>query len=201
MKKLILVLVIFAVITGSASAGFNILSFPPPLEDGGAFMIDVGMGLRSWSLLKMVMPPLFLNFEYALPVGVPISVGGGIAVGIWRDNYYWSSSNNYAYRITYLTPYVRANWHWGLDVKWLDLYTGLSFGADIAIVKWSNNIYANSRLYTAPGSLFFYAFQGGAHFYFTKNVGVVVETGYPYYLKAGLALKFGGKGGGSGSSE
>ena len=52
-------------------------------------------------------------------------------------------------------------------------------------------------------SKFFWAFQVGSHFYFTRNIGAVVETGYPYWIKAGIAVKFGGsggRGGGGGSA-
>jgi hypothetical protein len=34
-------------------------------------------------------------------------------------------------------------------------------------------------------------FQAGAHFYFRNNIGLVLESGYPFALKAGVALKFG----------
>jgi hypothetical protein len=197
MKKLVLVLLVLAVVSASAFA-FEILSYPPPLEGGGNIMIDVGLGLRYLGLTghKMAMPPLFLNVEYALPVGVPISVGGGISVGMWKWSWW-----GYGYKVTYITPHVRANWHWGLDVPWLDLYTGMSLGADIAIVKWNESWMDNYRGSGMAGSRFYWAFQGGAHFYFSKYFGAVVETGWPYWLKAGLALKFGGKGGGSSSSD
>jgi hypothetical protein len=191
MKKMVLLLVVFAVLGGSAFA-FDILSYPPPLGDGGSVMIDVGIGLRYWSGLKMTMPPLFLNVEYALPVGVPISVGGGIAIGQWKYNFYsWYWSYDVGYKLTYITPYARANWHWGFDISWLEFYTGLSFGVDIATVKWNDD--RSREYFSKPKSSFFYAFQAGAHFYFSKYVGAVVETGYPYYIKAGIALKFGGK--------
>jgi hypothetical protein len=203
MKKIVLLLLVFAVVGGSAFA-FDILSFPPPLEGGGSVMIDAGIGLRYLSLAshKMTMPPLFLNVEYALPVGVPISVGLGLAVGQWKYNnlVYSYLGYDYGYKVTYITPYVRANWHWGFDISWLDFYTGLGFGVDIAAVKWNDDL---SRNYlNKPSNYFYYAFQAGAHFYFSKYVGAVVETGFPYYIKAGIALKFGGKGGSSsGSSE
>ena len=154
-------------------------------------MIDVGIGLRDLGLSghKMTIPPLFLQGEYALPVGVPISVGAGISFGQWKSNF-WV----YGYKVTYITPYVRANWHWGFDISWLDFYTGFSLGADIASVKWNEDWMHNYAGGGVAKSRFFWAFQAGAHFYFSKYVGAVVETGYPYWIKAGIALKFGGSG-------
>ena len=134
MKKWVLVLLIFAVATSSAFA-FNILSFPPPVQ-GGSVMIDAGVGMRALGLSghKMAIPPLFLQAEYALPVGVPISVGAGVSFGQWK----WDMLG-LGYKVTYITPHVRANWHWGLNIPWLDLYTGLSLGWDIARLQWTGN--------------------------------------------------------------
>ena len=180
MKKVILVLLVLVVVSGSAFA-IDMLSFPPPLG-GGAIMIDLGIGLRyiDWGTIvtKMQVPPLWFQAEYALPVGVPISVGGGFAftrrVGRWDDDF----------SLTYITPHLRANWHWGFPVSWLDFYTGLGVGFDI--------VNANYGDYSVSDSDFFWGIQAGAHFYFTRVIGVMAETGFPFYLKAGVALKFGG---------
>jgi hypothetical protein len=180
MKKIILSLLVFAVITGSAFAEFNILSFPPPVE-GGNIMIDLGVGLRAteYNGAKWKIPPLFAHVEYALPVGVPISVGGMFA--FYQYGYdFWG----YSWKWTDMNFAIRGNWHWGLDVKWLDLYTGLSMGYTYSIWSGSNS-YGSSNY-----SGFFYAVQGGAHFYFTKYFGAIAEVGYPYWIKAGLAFKF-----------
>ena len=89
----------------------------------------------------------------------------------------------------YFTSQIRGNWHWGFPVSWLDFYTGFGMGLDI--------IHTRYRLYTTNYSdtdvEFYWGFQAGAHFYFSDVIGVVAETGYPFYLKAGVALKFGGR--------
>lgn len=181
MKKVILFLLVFAVVTGFAFAEFNILSFPPPVE-GGDIMIDVGLGLRGIpGLAKWKVPPIFLQVEYALPVGVPISVGGMFTFYQYGYNYYYYTT----FKWTDMTFSTRANWHWGLDVKWLDLYTGLSLG-----YTYSKGTSSSSYYRATSYSGFYYAFQGGAHFYFSKHIGAVAEVGYPYWIKAGLALKF-----------
>jgi hypothetical protein len=203
MKRLILVLVVFAVVTGSAFADFDILSFPPPVQ-GGSIMIDAGLGLRfpPYLGLKMAMPPLFVQAEYALPVGVPISVGAGISFGRWKEIFSsWGWDSDFGYKVWYITPHLRANWHWGFDVSWLDFYTGMSMGADIASVKWDNDEMNDFYTGSTAGSRFFFALQAGAHFYFSEHIGAMAETGYPYWLKVGIALKFGGSGSSDGDSS
>ena len=191
MKKIILVLLVFAVVTGSAFADFDIMSFPPPVQAGN-IMIDAGIGMRLYSYLDMSIPPLFVQVEYALPVELPISVGAGISFGQWKYKYsFWGfTSSDYLYTVTYITPHLRANWHWGFDIPWLDFYTGISLGANIASVKWNDSSYSSYTGISTSSNSFFFAFQAGAHFYFKENVGAMVETGYPYWLKAGIALKF-----------
>jgi hypothetical protein len=186
MKKLLVLLVLFVVVSGSAFA-FNILSFPPPVE-GGNVMIDLGLGYRSmgrtaglWVLsgAKWIIPPVFLQAEFALPVGVPISVGGMVTV----CRYGWKDWLTY----TDITIAARGNWHWGFRANWLDFYTGISLG--MVVGRYESTDWFGQTT-TGTDNEFFSAFQVGAHFYFAKNVGVVAEVGYPYWIKAGLALKF-----------
>ena len=182
MKKFILVLLVFAFVSSAAFA-FDILSFPPPVE-GGNIMIDAGLGLRWVSYSgKMALPPLFVQGEFALPVGVPISVGAEVSLYRWKYDWPGSSSDGWTY--TVITPAVRANWHWGFDISWLDFYVGTSMGWNIVVVKYRGN-----QTTGAKGGFFHIGFHAGAHFYFTDFIGVVVESGFPYWVKAGVALKF-----------
>jgi len=196
MKKCLLVLLIFAVIGGTAFA-FDILSFPPSLSGGNAIMIDTGIGLNSFSLWgswyggyygKMSVIPIFLNVEYALPVNVPISVG---LFGAYYQTKYTYTYTDYGWKNSFLAIGTRANWHWAFDVEWLDFYTGLYLGYRAHWASWYG--YGGySGAFVAPSyGAFDYGVQVGVHFYFTNNIGVVVESGYPYLLKVGLALKFG----------
>ena len=181
MKKTILVLLILAVVGGSVFA-FDPLSYQPPLGGGGNVLLDAGVGYWYGAsyLGSIGIPPLFVHVEYALPVEVPISVGGGISFFRWNYGYYSGYSD---YALTWIIPQGRANWHWGFDVSWLDLYTGISLG-------W-NIISANYQGITAAavGGLS-YGGQVGAHFYFSDRVGAMVEVGYPF-SKVGIAFKLG----------
>ena len=181
MKKLLFVLLIIAVVCGSAFA-FDPLSYPPPLGGGGNLLLDAGVGY--WLGLGVYgtgigygILPLFAQLEYALPVEVPISIGGGVSFFRLSDR--WDTN----YSVTYITPQGRASWHWGFDVDWLDLYTGVALGWHVVSV---NAGYASA---SASSGLYFAGFAG-AHFYFSERVGAMVEVGYPF-LKAGIAFKLG----------
>ena len=184
MRKLVLILVILLVLGGTAFA-FDPLSYPPPVE-GGDLMIDAGLGyvVTGWSDGKFGIPPIFVIGEFALPVGVPISVGAIVSFFQWKYDYTLLGSK-YGYTETFIVPAFRANWHWGFDVNWLDFYTGLSLGYAISSVKYRGGSAATG----AAGGYFFWAGQVGAHFYFTKSIGAMVEFGYPFLIKGGVALK------------
>ena len=186
MKKIVLVLLVLAIVGGSAFA-MDILSYPPPVQ-GGNILLDLGVGLRGvgYSGAKWHIPPLFAQVEFALPVGVPISVGGMFTISKFGTTWNWSHDEKYEWSWTDITVAGRANWHWGFDINWLDFYTGLSMG--YIIEKFNSEPKWTEEEYSYGG--FFYAIQVGAHFYFTKLIGVVAEFGYPYWFKAGVALKF-----------
>ena len=187
MKKFVMVLLVLAVVGVSAFA-FDPLSYPPPLSGGGKLMVDVGAGLAfGYGSGKMSIPPLFGKVEYALPVEVPISVGG--IFGFYQ--YKWDYSGfGVGWKETWTFMYFGglANWHWGFDVSWLDLYTGITIG--YLYYKWESDYKGDRGWYSEPSyGGFTFGGQIGAHFYFTNTVGLMLEIGYPF-LKVGLALKF-----------
>ena len=173
MKKFLLVLLILVVIGGAAFA-FDPLGYPPPL-DGGNFLLDIGAGLGyygyDYNTGKFMIPPLYVSGQFALKP-IPLSVGGLVTFSARS----WSG-----YPYFRIGVYALANWHFGFDVDWLDLYAGIILGANIGID-------------TDPGwkgrSYFDYGVHVGAHFYFSRAFGLQVEAGWPYWIKAGLAFKF-----------
>ena len=186
MKRIAFVLMALTMVGGSAFA-FDIMSFPPRVE-GGDIMVDAGIGLRSigYTGANWVIPPIFVQGEYALPVGVPISVGGMLALSRYQYKNQFDIYNSTTWSWTDITIAGRANWHWGFDIDWLDLYSGMAMGYTIS--RTGNTGSFNIGLTDYSG--FYYAFQGGAHFYFTDFIGAMAEVGYPYWIKVGVALKF-----------
>jgi hypothetical protein len=171
MKK-ILVLPLILLLCGSAFA-FDLLSYPPSVQ-GKNLLLDISVGFTNTNRALRI-PPLAVSVEYALPVKMPISVGALVA-------FYQTGRRDNGW--TYVTFGGRGNWHWAFPVKWLDLYTGLFVGYKYA--NWDGP----SNLADSGGSRFAIGGQIGAHFYFTKRLGLIVEFGYPFIAKAGLALKF-----------
>jgi len=184
MKKSLLFFFIFLMAVGFAFSA-DLMDYPPPLE-GGNILIDAGIGyaFASGAGASIKFPPVVLSVDYCLP-SVPISVGG--LAGFYQ--YTWEfPSLSWTSTWTYATFGARANWHWNIDVKWLDLYTGAFFGYTYFSWHSDKDPYPG---YVAPsyGGLDFGG-QAGAHFYFSKHFGAVAELGYPFVAKVGLALKF-----------
>jgi hypothetical protein len=111
-------------------------------------MIDAGAGLTPFygsARGNMLIPPLFLNVECALPVNTPISVGGFAAFSRYTYKYY--STDNWGWQHNFITFGGRADWHWGFDVKWLNLYSGIWAGYLLHLAKW---VGSNSGSYSSP---------------------------------------------------
>jgi hypothetical protein len=178
MKKLLLLLVVLVIgATGVFAVGFDILSYPPPVG-GGNILVDVGIGFTGVEG-TMTIPPLRASVDYALPVNVPISVGGLFAIHGSKEKVPYFGTYGY----TYVTFGGRGNWHWGLDVSWLDLYSGLFLGYQVV----SYDLPAGGQEPSYGG--FTPGIQVGAHFYFTEMFGALVEFGHPYWANIGLAIK------------
>ena len=184
MKKLLLLLLIFALVGASAFA-IDFMSFPSSISPG-SILIDAGLGLRSkgYSDASWNIPPLFVHADYALPVRVPITVGAMFTICQYGYDYKVGGSK-YSWKWTDMTFAARGNWHVDLDIDWLDLYAGLSLG--YIYCNWDSDGWTGPK-HEYGG--FFLAGQIGAHFYFTKMIGAVAEFGYPYWVKVGVAIKF-----------
>jgi len=202
MKRFLLVLLILAVI-GGAAFGFDFLSYPPSVG-GNAVMLDMGVGINwavvwsgifnlvgldNWGTMKI--PPIFFDAAYALP-NIPLSVG--LSVSYFQFNFSGTGYGyNYGWNNNFLNVGAKADWHWGFDTKVIDFYTGLTLGYMIWWYSaWWGPAYASTASTPRDLSDFDYGLHVGAHFYFTKIFGVMVEVGYPYLIKGGLSFKFGG---------
>ena len=187
MKRLFLFLLVLGVAGGFAFSA-DLMDYPPSLE-GGNILVDIGIGYaflptRLNSDPTMKIPPIVLSAEYCLPSGVPISVGA--LAGFYQCE--WTGGTNWAETWTFVTFGARANWHWNIDVSWLDLYTGAFFGYTLYSYINDGNPQIG-HIHPSYGGLSFGG-QAGAHIYLSKHLGFVAEMGYPFVAKAGLALKF-----------
>jgi hypothetical protein len=181
-KKLLLALTILAAVSGTSFA-FDLLSYPPPVK-GGNILVDLGIGMGFGYSGNMSIPALAVNVEYALPVNVPISVGGAFGIIQYKSDY-GLLTDTWTDTWTYTTVGIKGNWHWGFNVSWLDFYSGLFLGYQFSNrdIDGYTGSYAKNSSSFSPGG------QIGAHFYFTRNIGAALEFGTPF-SKVGLALKF-----------
>ena len=72
-----------------------------------------------------------------------------------------------------------AKYHFNFGVEPLDVYAGVALGAYGLFVKD-----CEPRFYFDPCGI------AGATWFFTDNMGVTLETGWPYWLNAKFTLKF-----------
>ena len=185
MKRIIFVLLIVSMVAFSALA-VDFMSYPPPV-DGGDLLLNAGVGFGGFGQpgSTVRIPPIVGALEYCLPLGVPVSVGGVVSF----YQYGWTSEF-WSYVHTYFTLAGRANWHWNIDVEWLDLYSGISIG-------YTNHSYSSKgpsgqddpRPNLNYGGLY-WAGQVGARFYFVETIGAFAEIGHPMWLQMGITFKF-----------
>jgi len=186
MKRVLFLFLAF-VMAGGFAFSVDLMEYPPPLE-GGNILVDAGVGYAFASGLgaTIKIPPVVASAEYCLPTGVPISLGA--LAGFYQFEWRYLGTASWVETWTYATFGARANWHWNIDASWLDLYTGAFVG--YTYFKWSSD----SRPYDGYIQPYYggidFGGQVGAHFYFTKHIGAVLEFGFPFAAKAGVALKF-----------
>jgi len=187
MKRVLLFLLVLGFIGGSAYSA-DIMQYPMPL-DGGNVLLDIGLGLALSSNpdMSIGIPPIVLSAEYCLPP-IPLSVGGLIGLYQYKRSFA-GAYDSHSWTWTYVTLGGRANWHFNFfDLNWLDLYAGLFAG--YTSIRFSSTRGGDKNDYDNLNDGLNIGLQAGAHFYFTDRIGAVAELGYPFVVKAGLALKF-----------
>ena len=161
MKKLVLVLLILAVVGGTAFS-FNIKTFPSPIKKGD-FMISPTFSFGSyWGLASAI--GITGAFDYALPTPIALTVGleagVGMVVGTWVGD-----------DLMCLPILARIAWHPNFEVKNLDTYATLKLGYNVNLTS------DKTEYYTYKGG-FSYGFNVGARYFFSNNIGIFGELGY-----------------------
>jgi len=189
MKKRVFVFLVLAVIAAGGVFALDTdwwKSYAPGIEES-IILVNAGIGLGVLPY-KLSLPPISASVEYKLPIKLPISVGGYFGVAGYKEDY---GLGNYSG--TMIGIGARGAWHFNF-LKNLDTYVGLNLGWMIWnetyewTNSWDNKTYTDDYDY----STFYYAFNIGARYFFTKNIGAYLEVGYsPISIASlGLALKF-----------
>jgi hypothetical protein len=158
----------------------------------GDLVFSAGVGIGNahgnyWSAYsKTTVPPIFITGDYCLREDLGpgnLGVGGIMAFSAYKDDY-----AGWGYKYNTFTIGVRGTYHFTDLVPKMDLYGGVSLGADIVNEKGYGD-YAGLE-YTVNGSSALVEIFAGARYYFSDNVGVMSELGYGVaWIKLGIAFK------------
>ena len=146
--------------------------------DGATFWKEYGGGIKNGdNIVHIGAAPdiyygfgLHLNGSYEKAVHIndmlPFTFGG-------------TAGFTFASGISIVNVDALAKYHFNFGIEPLDVYAGVVLGANGVFLK-------------GFGSAFGFAWGGiaGATWFFTDNMGVTLETGYPYWLNAKFTLKF-----------
>lgn len=146
---------------------------------GGEWIVKAGFGMGVPTIDVDLAKGYILGFsmpfkgEFVLPLKAPVGIEAEITP-TWETN---------AYSWAFLAG---ANYHFGgFGLKDTDFYAGASLGFR------ANSV--GGYGISATGTNFAFALRGGMNYFFSKNVGIFAEVGYPTVMSAGVALRFGGK--------
>jgi hypothetical protein len=168
----------------------------PPLFDVGDKNLNLTIGMGTpWVLFndyRTALPPVSVSFDYGfrddIGPGV-ISLGGIIGATTYKDvlaAYGWLY--DYGYKSTTLIMALRSTYHYQIVDK-LDTYGGVHVGMRVEKWKAYGNFppdYKSRNIDFRPIINLF----GGAKYYFTDDLGVMLELGYGIaFINAGICLK------------
>lgn len=192
MKKKIGLALALTVIVGGGAFALDWTAYPDSIKAGN-IIINAGIGLGTPLYGDMVIPPISVSADYALPLGgLPFTLG--LLGGFTTSEYKWDHPAGYGYTDSYTGIAIagRFGYHPNLGVKNLDVY------ADIALGYYGYP--AKAEYYgTWPGaksdpgdySRFYWGFNLGARYFFTNTVGAFLELGYSAlsFVTAGVSFK------------
>lgn len=191
MKKLLLFAsaILFATLGYSQSPTFN----------EGDVVLNAGIGfgtsLYSGGYYSSTIPPLSASLEFGVKddfITDDLTLGIGGYVGHTASKYEASWGNQtYGWKYSYTVVGVRGVLHYPL-VDNLDTYAGLMLGYNIVNSKEIGNwagLYGVG--YNATTGGFTTSGFVGGRYYFTDNIGGMLELGWGVaYVNLGLAVKF-----------
>jgi hypothetical protein len=159
----------------------------------GDLVFSAGLGIGAphgsyWSAYsKTTVPPIFIAGDYCLREDLGpgnLGVGGIMAYSAYKDKY-----PGWGYKYSTFSIGVRGTYHFTDLVPKLDLYGGVTLGADIVTDKAYGDY--GGYDYTTNGSSALVGIFAGARYYFADSFGVMGELGYDVaILKLGVSLKF-----------
>jgi hypothetical protein len=188
MKKKIGMAMALACIVGGAAFALDWTAYPDSMAQG-KWTINAGIGFGRPLYGDMVIPPISVSADYALPLGgLPFTVGllGGLTTS--EDKYV-----GYTHSYTGIAIAGRFGYHPDLGVKNLGVYADIGLGYYIYSGKAEySSGYGGARIDTFDHDQFLWIFNLGANYFFTNTIGAFLELGYSAfsYVTAGVSFKF-----------
>lgn len=164
---------VFAALFASFMIAASVSAF-----DGATFWKEYGGGIKNGDNIVHIGAAPYLSGVFGLHVNgtyekavhinnmLPFTFGG-------------TAGFTFASGISVVNIDALAKYHFNFGIEPLDVYAGVVLGAKGVFLK-------------GFGSAFGFDWGGiaGATWFFTDNMGVTLETGYPYWLNAKFTLKF-----------
>lgn len=151
--------------------------------------LNVGLGLGttlySGAAFKGTIPPVSVSLEYGFKDEVleKGSIGLGGYLGVAGSKYEFMG---YGWEYTYIIVGARGALHYPLVNK-MDTYTGIMLGYNLIRTKEIGTPILGA---TPASDGVAWSWFAGARYYFTDNLGAMLELGYGIsYLNLGLAVK------------
>ncbi|MDR2493892.1 MAG: hypothetical protein LBD24_01590 [Spirochaetaceae bacterium] len=190
-KKVCAAAAVLYCLSAAPVSAFDPTSFPNAVD--GAWMLNLGAGVGMYFQDKEVTVPIVFSFERALPISVPLSVGGIVGFTIFEHNYYSVIGNDMngnaiydddqSYKsIAFGIPMgVRLAYHFNFEVDELDVYAAIDLGLTLAV----------GTVPIDPVTFLFGA-HVGVRYFFGGPVGVFLEVGAiePHIAAAGIGFRF-----------
>jgi hypothetical protein len=200
MKKILVVVMILVCLSGTQVFADENSKFPSSLASGN-IIANVGIGQNSQVLSarggSIVVPPLSLSVEYALPIGIPLSVGATIGFAT-SQQHGGSGPGKFTHTWSVFSLGGKVAYHFNWAIRGLDAYTALTLGADILNANSDyNESYFSGETAIKPSAgdddtSVLFGLELGARFFFNTHFGVFIEEGFNTftYLRSGLVFKF-----------
>lgn len=164
---------VFAALFASFMIAASVSAF-----DGATFWKEYGGGIKNGDNIVHIGAAPYLSGVFGLHVNgtyekavhinnmLPFTFGG-------------TAGFTFASGISIVNVDALAKYHFNFGIEPLDVYAGVVLGANGVFLK-------------GFGSAFGFDWGGiaGATWFFTDNMGVTLETGWPYWLNAKFTLKF-----------
>jgi tetrahydromethanopterin S-methyltransferase subunit E len=193
MVKKIGAALVLAFVVGGGVFAVDWAAYPDSIAAGN-FIINAGIGFGNPLYGDMVIPPLSVSVDYALPLGgLPFTLGlfGGFTTSKYQYSYA-GVAYGYTYNYTGIAIAGRFAYHPNFGVKNLDVYAAMALGyyvysAKAEYTNWENLPKPDPKDY----STLYWGFNLGARYFFTGAVGAFMELGYSAlsFITAGVTFK------------